>query len=305
MQRRHRFKPEPKDIRASNSPATLAVLERLQEYRYLPVDHLAAVTGFSYKYIKRHIIPTLFNEGYVFMPPEAKQSYLAHNRPRVLAITDKGEIHLKDYCRWRQTVKRKLAFRHTFNGELSRASFEIATREVPHLHLVKGAEILAGKRCPPGTRDDITPFIIPVNGHTIRPDDDLMGYRYSPPNIQPRWLFWLREDDRDTEDYATIRHKIRDYLAIEAQHIYRSRYGVPNCYYAFITINPARAKGILDCVMQETKKQGSETILVKSISDFASYDTFPPATGHMARIPWQRAGYKPINLLTELGVVEL
>jgi hypothetical protein len=183
-QRRHRFKPEPKDIRASNSPATLAVLETLQAYRYLPVDHIVPLSGFSYDWLKKRIIPTLFNEGYVFVPEEAKQSYLARNRPRVLAISDKGETHLKDYARWRPTIKKKVAFRHTFNGELTRASFEIATKEIPHLHLVKGAEILAGKRCPQSTRDDENPFIIPVNNHTIRPDDDLMGYRYSPPHIR-------------------------------------------------------------------------------------------------------------------------
>jgi hypothetical protein len=174
---------------------------------------------------------------------------------------------------------------------------------VSHLKLVKGPEILAGKRCPQTTRDEQEPFIIPVNDHTIRPDDDLMGYRYSGPNIQPRWLFWLREDDRDTEDYATIDRKINDYLAIDEQHIYRTRYGIPDCYYAFITINPTRAKGILDRVMKCTKGKGSEKILIKSISDFASYDTFPPATGHMARLPWQRAGYPSFNMLTELGVV--
>ena len=255
-QRRHRFKPEPKDIRASNAPATMAVLETLQDYRYLPVDHLAAITGFSYAHLKKIVIPVFFNEGYVFVPLEATQSYKARNRSRVLAISAKGEIHLKDYSRWRPARKKKLSFRYTFNGELTRASFEIAAREVPRLALIKGARILQGKRCPQETRDNADPFAVPVNGHTILPDDELMGYCYTPPNSQPRWLFWMREDDRDTEDYAAIQRKIADYLAIDRERIYLSRYGIPNCFYAFVTISPTRAKGILDCVLRCTKGTG-------------------------------------------------
>jgi hypothetical protein len=279
------------------------VLETLQSYLYLPVDYIAALTAFSYDHLKKVVVPPLFHEGYVTVPPEAMQSYRARNRPRVIAIAEKGQAHLKDYSRWRPMQRKKKAFRHTFNGELTRASFEIAAREVLHLHLVRGKQILEGMRCPQSTRNAENPFTVHVNGHDYRPDDDLMGYRYSPPNMQPRWLFWFREDDRDTESYADIDDKLDKIIEIDRQQIHLIRYGIPDCLYCFVTISQARALGILDRVMNRTSGKGHPKILVKVISDFASYDRFPPATGHMARVPWQRAGFPQFNILAELGVV--
>jgi hypothetical protein len=298
---RNRFKPTSRGEKVHASPSVLATLEVLTRYRYLPSNYVSVLTGFSYRYCKSGLFPRLFHEGYVFCPPEGMQSYNARYRHRIMSITPRGEVFLKEYGLFVPVRKTKQPFRHQFMGELARASFEIATREIPHLSIRWGTDILDNPRCPPTTRDDPEPFAIPVNGTTVKPDDEIVGYRYGPPGTQSSFLFFVREDDRDTEDWTTVRRKMEAYLAIQQQEIYKKRYGIPNCLFLWLTISPRRMQEMMKLLLRLTSGKGSAQFLFKMINDFASYENFPLPTGHMARDLWQRAEYPPFSMIEELG----
>jgi hypothetical protein len=235
------------------------------------------------------------------------QSYNARYRHRIIAITEKGEKFLRDNGRYIHRPKTKEPFRHKFMGELARASFEIAAIETPHLSILWGPYILEAPGCPQSTRDDQEPFVIPVNGKVLKPDDQLMGYRYAPTGRKPIHIFFLREDDRDTEPLearnafrSSLAKKFESYLEVERQQIYKTRYGIRACLFLFLTISAGRMRSMIELFSTMTDGKGSAYFCFKTVDDFASYNSFPQPTGYMAKEPWLRMGYPELSIIEEL-----
>jgi hypothetical protein len=304
---RNRFQPTSRGQKIYASPGVLFTLGVLQRYRYLPSHYVATLAGLSYTYCKSTLFPRLFHERLVFCPPEGMQSYNARYRHRIMAITEQGENFLRENGRYIHRQKTKEPFRHKFMGELARASFELAAFEVPYLSIMWGKDILKNPHCPQSTRDDPEPFAIPVNGGRLKPDDQMMGYRYKRPGNKPIYIFFLREDDRDTEPLearnafrSSLARRFDSYLELERQGICKTRYGVGACLFLFLTINTERMRSMMQLTLKLTDGKGSRQFCFKTVNDFASYEAFPAPTGYMATEPWLRAGHPPLAMIEEL-----
>jgi hypothetical protein len=134
-----------------------------------------------------------------------------------------------------------------------------------------------------------------------------MGYRYAPTGRKPIYIFFLREDDRDTEPLearnafrSSLARKFETYLELGRQHIYKTRYGIGACLFLFIAISAGRMRSMMQLVSALTDGKGSPHFCFKTVDDFASYNSFPQPTGYMAKEPWLRIGYPRLSIIEEL-----
>ena len=304
----------------------------LQEFPYLPLPFIGELLGHSskvylergkqvvrYDALRRRLRRLRKDGGYLRCPKESWSAANTRYRPAVYALTLKAKEALKERGLDRPSFRLGNDFAHDFGSCLIPASFNIGVRARPDLRIITPKAILDHPACPPGTAKAPEPFTIPVSYyHRNQRIETQKKHDWSPWGIEAtrenggksRMFFFGHEFDRDTEPLeahdtersSMTRHLLSILALLEGG--YTRHFGIPRGYVPIVTIGEARMRSIMRLLLKLTKGKGSKHILFKHVEDFASFAPFPPATGHMLTVPWERAGYEPFNILAELGAKE-
>lgn len=213
-------------------------------------------------------------------------------------------------------------FDHEFGVCLTAASLALGAKDYPEIALYDHEAILASSHCPADTRLSKTPFHIPITftyhykvrgqarhkdlSTQIKHDWLPMGFvNRANPGAQiffPGIEYDRHTESLESEDYSTItiEKKVQAVEAFAAQDGYFDRYGIPNTFVPWVTISEQRMRSIMRVVEKITK--GSKRHLFTYTSDFASFESLPPANGSMLTRDWKRVGHEDFNILRELGV---
>jgi hypothetical protein len=323
--KRSRFTLEPKGQPFRVTRNDLDILDLLQTHKYLPSTYIIALLDDPCpQYIKNRLTILRHEAKVIDTPASSWHAANARYRPAVYQLTEKGRESLASHGRYRPMLTTSEEFSHEFGVCITEASFAIGAKQYPTLRLHGPDAILNSKFCPASTRAAKTPFKIPITftyHYTIggqarykqldtfvKHDGKPFGFT-NPHQPKAQVFFPGIEFDRHTEsressDYSatTIQKKIQEIRAIAAQDGYAGRYGIPNAFVPFVTISEARMRSIMNDVEKVTKGTGSKMFLFKSISDFASFESLPPADGSMLTTPWKRVGFSDFDILAELGV---
>jgi hypothetical protein len=322
--KRNRFTLEPKGQSFRITRNDLDILDLLQTYKYLPSTYIIALLDDACAQYTKNRLTILRHEAKVIDTPASSwHAANARYRPAVYQLTEKGRDALVAHGRYRPMQATSEEFSHEFGVCIIEASFAIGAKQYPALRLHGHEAILNSKFCPASTRAATSPFKLPVTftyhymvgGQArhkqldtfVKHDGKPFGFT-NPEQPKAQIFFPGIEFDRHTEsrassDYSatTIQKKIQEIRAIAAQDGYATHYGIPNTFVPFVTISQARMRSIMDDVEKATKGKGSQMFLFKSIPDFASFESFPPADGSMLTTPWKRVGFPDFDILAELG----
>jgi hypothetical protein len=313
--RRSRFIATPKGAPYRVTAHDLDVLQLLQTYRYLPSNYIAALLAEKSRWYKYQLAKLRHEAGLIECPNASWAAANARYRPAVYALTAKGMDLLKERGLYAPRRKTGREFNHELMVCLIQASFELSTRE-HGLEVIRAQDILDHPNCPAFTRLQKDPWSIPVaftfNGHKleeqVETDGDFFGLARSTNTGRTALLFPGFEADRRTEplepeDYerSSIKKKFIKIREVSKQHLYRSRYGLPNAIVPVITINEAHKRSLMRVLENITEGHGSKLFIFKSMPNFASFENFPPPTGHMVTKPWDRVGHPPYSILDQFG----
>lgn len=314
MERRSRFIASPTGKPFVITAKNIEVLTLLQRYRYLPSNYIAALLGWKGDYYKDLLSKLRHEAGLVECPNASWEAANARYRPAVYGITRKGEEELKKRGLYVPRPKTGHEFNHELMACLVQASFELGARE-QGLQLITAQEILDHPACPKDTRYEKAPWSIPVrfkydNFHVeqnIESDGTFFGLARVEGAKRTTIMFPGFEADRRTEplepeayERSSIKKKMVAFRELARQKIYQSRFGLPNAIIPFITINETHKRSLMRVLENITEGHGSKLFIFKSIPNFASFEKFPPATGHMVTEPWERVGHPPYDILKEL-----
>lgn len=310
----------------------IAIFELLQEFPYLPLPYIGELLGYTKKtYIQAgkpvERYPTLRfrlarlrkDGGYLKCPKESWQAANARYKPAVYALTVKGKEELKKRGLYKPSFKLGSDFAHDFGSCLIPASFRIAVNQDTRLRYIDAKEILEHPTCPPETRALAEPFTIPVSyTHRTQRVESHKEHDWAPFGIacqlehgrERKILFAGHEFDRGTEPLETDNaHRTsitRHFLSILAllDRGYEHHFGTGRFFVPIVTIGDVRMRSMMRLLLKLTEGKGSRHILFKQLDDFTTFSSFPPATGHMLTVPWQRAGCDPFDISEAIGVHE-
>ena len=312
--KRSRFTATPLGTPYRVTASDIAVLQLLQRYRYLPSTYIAELTRSKSRWYKYQLAKLRHEAGLIDCPNASWAAANARYRPAVYALTAKGEEFLKERGLFEPRHKSGREFNHELMVCLIQASFELGARE-KKLEVITAHDILYHRNCPPSTRHEKDPWSIPVaftfNGHKleehVETDGDFFGLARTTDTGRSALLFPGFEADRRTEplepeDYerSSIKKKFIKIREVTRQKLYQSRYGLPNAIVPVITINEAHKRSLMRVLENLTDGHGSKVFIFKSMPNFASFENFPPPTGHMVTEPWERVGHPPYNIIDEL-----
>jgi hypothetical protein len=169
------------------------------------------------------------------------------------------------------------------------ASLELAT--IKHgLVYSDQEEILAHRLCPEETRKLAIPLALPIpeqpgastsrRGPSTVIPDQLFRITY-PDNIK----FFVLEADRASEDYETIREKLRRWSEVLRRGLHRKQWGTPSLIVLTVTTSEYRMKHIMR--MLATVTEDAAPFLFKHKSDFGDAWCVPPIMYDLLEAPWQ------------------
>lgn len=292
----------------------------LQEFPYLPLPYIGELLGYDrktylqdgrpvvrYPSLRQRLARLRKDGGYLKCPAESWQAANARYKPAVYALTQKAKDELKRRGLYRPSIKLGNDFAHDFGSCLVPASFKLGVQANPRLRYIDAREIMAHPKCPEETKDAPEPFVIPITyfHRNIRiethkeHDWQPFGVAYQLEDGKERKiLFPGHEFDRDSEGNespnpkrSSLERHLRIILAL-LDHGYEKHFGTGRFFVPFITIGEPRMRSAIRTVLKLTDGKGSKHILFKYVDDFASFASFPPATGHMLTVPWERAGHE-------------
>ncbi len=311
---RSRFIAEPSGKAFRVTAKDLAVLTLLQRYRYLPSSYIPVLLGWEGEYHKDLLRKLRHDAELIDCPSASWSAANARYRPAVYGLTKAGEQFLKARGLYVPHHKTGHEFNHELMVCLIQASFEIGA-QAKGLQLITADEIISHPACPRATRNEREPWSVPVkfkyDGHAIEQniesDGAFFGIAKKTPTGRASLIIPGFEADRRTEplepeayERSSIKKKLLAYRAAASQGVYRSRYGIQSFVIPFITINETHKRSLMRVVDTLTEGKGSKLFIFKSFPNFASFENFPPATGHMLTEPWERVGHPPYNIVTEL-----
>ena len=323
--KRSRFVVESKGVPFRLTRSDMEIIGPLQTYKYLPSTHLIRfASGLHPQYVKNRLTILRHEAKIIDCPASSWHAANARYRPAVYQLTEKGRAALHAHGLTRPTYPTSEEFKHEFGASIVAASFAIGALEQPDIAFHDHEVILNSRFCPSSTRDLKTPFKIPVSfvyhyqvGEEERHTklDTFVKHDWRPFGFTNRmsrrsqFFFPGIEFDRHTEslgssDYnaSTIQRHIQSARALASEDGYASHYGIPNAFIPWVTISEARMHSIMREVEKATGGRGSKRFLFKTIPDFSSFESFPPADGAMLTTPWKRVGYPDFDILRELGV---
>lgn len=300
------FPTDRPQITVSGSEAELALLDLAQQHDVLPSLYFYEHSN-NYEWT-RQVVRRLVRGHYLGLPlgkeeyglsRDARLYAKAKNVYLPLSIWPRGEALLADRGLWLGRDRDSDLFDHKMTRSLIAYSLWSAPRPYD-IELRTLADILADERCPEATRSAKKPEQITFSQFDrLIPDAPLFGYARKQPNGKTRYVYFHGfEADRNTEQYSTIAHKIKQYGRYLREGRFKTHYGLANITILFVTITASRGDGILKLI-KEVAPDLSQHFAVKVIPDFRK--AYPPATAHLLTEPWSRVG-QPLDILELLGV---
>lgn len=325
----------PSGVPLETTERDVEILRLFLEFPYLSAPYVGELLGyqpkpaicggktiFRYPYLRKRLTRLRKDGGYLKCPAESWRAANSRYRPAVYTLTEKGKALLRQHGVHDAAPSLGNDFAHAFGTCLVMASIRIGLHRRSCLRFITPREILDHPACPESTRTAPDPFAIPTrfeyrgrSGGTVQADTH-KEHDWAPFGIahalgggrERKILFPGIEFDRRTEplesDRADRASVTRHLLAILAllDGGYRQHFGLQSVYVPIITIGEVRKRSIQRLLLKLTGGQGSERILLKSTTDFASWEAPPPATDHMLSVPWDRAWHPPFDVLNVLGV---
>jgi Replication-relaxation len=288
------------------------IFHLLARFRYLPADYIHAFVGGNPKALTRRLNllcrqPNL----YLARPLQQRQNAWANQRPLIYELDERGSRVLRE----RGLSFLPKSYHRNFAHELMiaqiTASLELGTRAASHIRLISWAEILAHDATPQAARESDSPASIPVSfvydgkSHSLRLTADARPFGIERIiDGQRTYLFFPGiEADCGSEpiaasdlDRSSMTRKLRAYIAVAEQGIFRSHFGFPNFFAPIITTASARMNSIMQLLLKLTGGRGSKMFLFKTFPSFTSPER-PKPGGQMLCEPWQRAGFEPFSLI--------
>jgi hypothetical protein len=295
--------------RALLSAHDIAIFTILARYRYLPADYIHALTGGSYKHLI-HRLGVLSREPNLFVvrPPQQRENAAANHRPLIYELDHRGIRVLQERGVSIQRQRSPANFAHELMACQIMASLDLGASE-RGARLIIWSDILNSRSLPEATRFSPRPFHIPVrvdgndfhiaaDGHPFGVERTIAGQcsYFFCPGIEAD----CGTEPVDASDFArsSIYKKFVLYLAIEAQGIHRSHFGLPNFYVPVITTNEVRVRSMMELLRRITGGTGSRIFLFKTFPALTSFEKPVRPSGRMLTEDWQRVGYAPFNFLT-------
>jgi hypothetical protein len=303
----------------------------LQEFPCLPLHFIAALLGKEpstyqhkngdsrtrYQYF-RNRLAELRRAGYIKVLKNLRPRKGQKNRYDVYALDVKGRQELDARRLARPSMRLTNNSNHDLGSYLIAASFKLATMEDDRLGYILPQAIIDHKDCPPATKADAFPFIIPVKywhrdryvGTSKKHDYWPIGITFSTPTRKTRIRINI-EYDRDTEgresadaERSSMERHLRMILALLDDGYYKKHFGIPSFYVAIVSTTRERAEAWRQTLLTITKGKGHHLILFGVEPDWDTTQEYPKPDGHMLAQVWKRAGYTDLNMLEELGVHE-
>ena len=286
----------------------IAILRALSDYRYLPADYIAALTGRSLSATQARL-EILCREPncYIVRPLQQRSSAAANTRRLIYELDDRGGEELRAHGREWQRRKVVRNFAHELMACTIAASFELGAKSDSRIRIIHWADLLASPQFPAATRLLPSPYAIPFVREN-RPEHIVPDWRpfVIERNFATRSYLFVAgfEADCGTEpldarddDRTSIRSKFAAYLACLQQDVPRRHFGAQTFMAPFVTTSETRMRAMIDLLARMQPGELARRFLFKHAPAFAATDKPAPATGHMLTEPWQRAGFPPFSFV--------
>ena len=169
----------------------LAILDLLQDHRYLPSNYIGKMLGcepttqivkgkaiYRYRYLSQVLYAMHHLQGLIYVPDKSAKTGRALGNPNVYAYTGDGQEVLEESGRWRDVPKSGNAYEQEFGVSLFTASLRIGTNELPSFSYLTYDDIRQHPKFPQETKDaevaarkaNESPFKIPITYTLKLPD---------------------------------------------------------------------------------------------------------------------------------------
>jgi hypothetical protein len=309
--RNSRWDREPKldksgaPIVARLSEHDLAILKLLGEYRYLPSDYLAALTGRSLSALQARL-EILYRKpnAYINRPHQQRANAGANTTRLVYELDDNGadELRLRGLPYSRKKYLRNFA--HEFMRCTIAASFQIGANHGA-LRLIPWPQLINSPQMPVSTKRLSNPQSLAFEraGHIENLTSDWRPFVVERNLGSKSYAFVFGfEADCGTEpldsvdvERTSIRNKFVAYLSALDQDVPRKHFGATTFLIPFVTTTRVRMHSMMELLQRLGPGALGKRFLFKHIPAFTSFEKSAPASGHMLLAPWHRAGFGPFS----------
>jgi len=268
-------KKRPKYLRKAIAPIHLKpiheeILKLLYQYRFLNTNQLIAMTGKTYKAVKK-AMNDLYNDFYVDRP-EAQKKELGYNAPMVSAISDKGaKVVARLYddrtiTKLNWTLKNKNLQGDFLEHDLMISQFyaglKLLERKFKEIKFISPQTIINNRFSSPSLKSNPLKKKEKIKREFNVLPDGAFGIDYIDPEIQKRTIkYFFLEADQATEPIArkdffqsSINKKLTLYISSRNQKLFSANFGFKNVRVLFITKTERRLKNMIK-LNQEINKE--------------------------------------------------
>lgn len=269
----------------------------LAEYEVLSTPYIHAFVGGYYRGLRKHMsLQARAPNQWLELPAAQFDKPNADYNPFYFRLGIDG---YKKHHRV-ETVKRAALrnFDHKWLECMFAASIELGVNVNPRYELIKWHEIF--ETLPKATREAKEPTMMPVTTDLWLKPDGKPFVIYDTEAEEGVFCVFEADNDTESDDSAytnTIKFKVRAYLHILQERIYKKHFGSETFKVFFITVNPERQKQILNRIDSTIKEFDFDPALAEHLNVsytrlFRTLETEEkpePATGHMFTRDWKRA----------------
>lgn len=290
----------------------IAILKALAGHRFLSLDYLAALTGFTHEQVKR-CVRVMRAKPNRLVKISDQQADPEHRRgllvTRLQFELDDAGIEALAVRGIALAPRRAIKFlTHQVMVDQVMASFEIgATKHPDAVQLIPRAQILASDKTPQQTRESDAPESLRVqpdkdgNKRRCRPD----GQLFALSSVSGFRFFGGIEADTGTMPVRTpnlertsIQRKFLDYQYILQNDIYGERFNSKTFFVPFITSYKDRLQEMLALWEEMTRAtKWMRPCLPMKVHPLFDGLEKPRPTGHMLEEKWAVAGGGTLDLL--------
>jgi|SRR5579871_573573 len=309
LNRRRRFDgPQPVDKAIVLTEADYALFDALYRHGPLPSHYLYEFAKHRRKHPKDHQarLTQLFHgtpAGHFLTRPKTFfDSFEARYQPMIYDLHPRAIAALSERDRLPDYIpSRDDHLLHRFMGACVGASIELAAKEAGLRYITK-SEIFVHPKCPDATRTAPNPLAIPFWDTRLVPDD-IFGIEYADGSF----LFFAVEIDRNTEsierkDLSQNAYglKLKGYLEIMREQLFKTRWGLPNLVVLTVTTNARHMRNMMDYLNKQDDPRLHKWFLFKAKPDFGTNWRVPKdVMRDLFTEPWQRANGSTLSIKKE------
>jgi hypothetical protein len=278
----------------------------LGEYRYLPCDYLAALTGRSLSALQARL-EILYRKpnAYINRPHQQRANAGANTTRLVYELDDNGadELRVRGVAYSRKKYLRNFA--HELMACTITASFQIGANCDDTLRIIAWPQLINSPQMPESTKRLANPQALPFerDGEVESLISDWRPFVVQRDCASKSYAFVFGvEADCGTEpldsadaERTSIRNKFLAYLSALDRDAPRRHFGATTFLIPFVTTTRVRMHSMMELLQRLQPGALGKRFLFKHIPAFTSFEKPAPASGHMLLEPWQRAGFEPFS----------